>query len=140
METNLNDLFYEYNKRLSENIRQKQVKDVVVIGPPKSGKTFFIENYLNDLNVDEKTIGVLEVDVSKWNLMDKLKESINDLGNNMKKFFGGGSEDLESLGIIDIGDVSGIKLPKEYVNHLKELKSRGKLIVFYFIPLQRLRR
>ena len=76
MEVNPNDLFHEYNKRLSEEIRRRQVKDVVVIGPPKSGKTFFIRNYLSDLNVIEETVGILSVEVDELNLKDRVKSSL----------------------------------------------------------------
>ena len=135
MSANPTDLFYEYNKRLSEEIRRRQVKDVVVIGPPKSGKTFFKTHYLSDLNVIEETVGILSVEIDAPNLKDRLKEFIAELGNKVKNLFSGASEDLASSGVIDVGDASGIKLPKEYVEHLKKWKSQGKLIVFYSIPL-----
>ncbi|BDC18257.1 hypothetical protein [Acidianus sp. HS-5] len=136
METKTEDLFPEHNKRLSESIRQSVGRDkkIVVIGPPRAGKSFFIENYLSAPDDKDETIGILEVDASKWNLTGKLKEYINDLGNRIKRFFGGGVKDLASLGIVDIGDARGVEVPEEYVNHLKELKKEGKQIVFYSIP------
>ncbi|BDC00257.1 hypothetical protein [Saccharolobus caldissimus] len=130
MTTETEDLFYEYNKKLSETINQNQIKDIVVIGPPRSGKSFFIKNYLKGLNVKEETIGILGVDVSKGDLIDKVKEIVDGI----KKFFRGKSEDLVSLGIEELDESVKIKLPKEYVDHLKELKKEGKQIVFYFVP------
>jgi hypothetical protein len=54
------DLFEGFNGReVSEVLRSyTNCGRFVLIGPPRSGKTFFRENYLEGVTVDEHTLGL----------------------------------------------------------------------------------
>jgi len=54
------DLFEGFNGReVNEVLRRcTDCGRLVLIGPPRSGKTFFRENYLKGVTVDEHTLGV----------------------------------------------------------------------------------
>lgn len=65
MEANLDDLLHEYNNRLSEEIRRRQAKDIIIMGPPLSGKSTFRERFLRDFNVVEEAIGLLSLETEE---------------------------------------------------------------------------
>ena len=54
------DLFEGFNKgEVNEVLRScTNCGRFVLIGPPRSGKTFFRENYLEGVTVDEHTLGL----------------------------------------------------------------------------------
>ena len=140
------DLFPEYNQKFAGALKgliSPEKEKVVVVGPPRSGKTFFIKNYLSGFEVEEETLGVIEEKELEElknakrafeELVETFKKLVKELPGRVLGFLRQGSNDLASSGLIDVGDATGVKLPEGHVNRLRELKAHGKKIVFYHIP------
>jgi KaiC/GvpD/RAD55 family RecA-like ATPase len=130
------DLFKEFNK----NKASGKHKTVLVLGPPRSGKTFFIDNYLKPYTeAEEYTIGLISKRIQPSNeIIDAFKrvmpwvsklDYISIEGNDeLRKF---GNEFVESL-----RETFGGSAPKHVIDEIinRAKKINAKSIITYYIP------
>ncbi|MGC9105426.1 MAG: hypothetical protein ACP5HQ_03250 [Thermoprotei archaeon] len=156
------DLFNTYNNNYYASdiypILQKTIVEkgedakILVIGPPRGGKSFLITGKLKDLpHVYETITGFENLKPAKPNERREIAgEKKDEVGQIMKIF--SGVKRLIGLGLVDVRNTAiegfteeemrtlreylgGVeKLPKELVNHLKELRKSYDAVVFYAIP------
>ena len=111
----------------------------MVIGPPRCGKTYFIEKYLKreNIKVEEEIIGLSrELELEHENLKERLKQWFKKVAHlnvvkkeNLKdELYNAGFEREEADEILKF-DVS-----EDYLNHLIGLKKSGKYVLVYYIP------
>jgi KaiC/GvpD/RAD55 family RecA-like ATPase len=130
------DLFREFN----ENKAARKYETVLVLGPPRSGKTLFINKYLNLQKAEEYTIGLIGkkhvqpsnkiIDIFKrvmpW--VSKLNYITIEEDKRLKKF---GNEFVQSL-----KEMLGDKAPQHIINEIIERakESNTNSIITYYIP------
>lgn len=130
------DLFKEFNK----NMASGKHETVLVLGPPRSGKTFFINNYLKShTKAEEYTIGLISKRIQPSNnIIDAFKrvmpwvsklDYISIEGNDeLRKF---GNEFIKSL-----RETFGYSAPKHVIDEIinRAKKINAKSIITYYIP------
>jgi hypothetical protein len=128
------DLFREFN----ENKAAGKYENILVLGPPRSGKTFFINKYLKLQKAEEYTIGLIRhvqpsnkiIDIFKrvmpW--VSRLNYIIIEEDKRLKKF---GNEFVQSL-----KEMLGDKAPQHIINEIIERakESNTNSIITYYIP------
>jgi energy-coupling factor transporter ATP-binding protein EcfA2 len=129
------DLFKEFNK----NKASGKHETVLVLGPPRSGKTFFIDNYLKPYTkAEEYTIGLISKRIQPSNnIIDAFKrvmpwvsklDYISIEGNDeLRKF---GNEFIKSL-----RETFGYSAPKHVIDEIinRAKKINAKSIITYYI-------
>jgi len=130
------DLFKEFNK----NKASRKHETVLVLGPPRSGKTFFINNYLKPhTKAEEYTIGLISkrtqpsnkiIDAFKrvmpW--VSKLSYISIEENDELRKF---GNEFIKSLRET-FGDSAPKHIINEIINRAKKINTNS--IITYYIP------
>jgi hypothetical protein len=130
------DLFKEFNK----NKASGKHETVLVLGPPRSGKTFFINKYLKPhTKAEEYTIGLISKRTQPSNrIIDAFKRVmpwISKLGyinieenDELRKF---GNEFIKSL-----RETFGDSAPKHVIDEIidRAEKINAKSIITYYIP------
>jgi GTPase SAR1 family protein len=128
------DLFREFN----ENKAGGKYETVLVLGPPRSGKTLFINKYLKSQKAEEHTIGLIRhvqpskkiIEIFKrvmpW--VSKLNYIIIEEDKRLEKF---GKEFVQSL-----KEILGYEAPQHIINEIIERakESNTNSIITYYIP------
>ena len=104
---------------------------VIVVGPPGAGKTTFIKQFLEPLGVEaaEETAGLAPGGAAGESLVQRLRRSVRGRyvrGDEVEKELAGirGAELLKAFD----------KLPRDFVEHLKERYGGWSLYLFYIPP------
>jgi len=88
------DLFPNFNQNKADEIKKKWVNcnKILIIGPPRSGKSFFVNNYLKGIDVNEYVIGLEkreEREDKNVQLQEKIWNMLRDVGKYAKEFLEG---------------------------------------------------
>ncbi|WP_052292151.1 hypothetical protein [Saccharolobus islandicus] len=124
MQDSVKDYFPDFNRKRAEKVVEKcgGCNKVAILGPPRSGKSFFMKNYLEGKLKNVEELVVIPEGLAKVNqprrLIEKLIEKIKDLTD----------VDIEGL-----DEILGKKAPKHVIDEVKG-RIAGSTHFVYFIP------